>query len=67
MGDRVIAFVIDGSVEAVMRYDDRIASILLSNPTIVDITDVQVTESWNYSPEKGFYVVIDGEEVVVSV
>lgn len=65
MNDRVIALVIDGVVERVMRFDELTAAAFLSNPTIIDITDIQVTESWSYSPEKGFYVEIDGQEVVV--
>jgi hypothetical protein len=65
MNEKVLAIIIDGKVERVMRIDEALASLLLSNPEIVDITDVQVTESWNYDPGKGFYVEMDGQEVVV--
>jgi len=34
-----IAFVIDGVVVDVLRTDDRLAAIFLSNPTIVDATE----------------------------
>lgn len=33
-----IAFVIDGVVQDVFHTDDRLAAILLSQPTIVDVT-----------------------------
>lgn len=32
-----IAFVLDGKVQDVFYTDDRLASILLSNPTIVEV------------------------------
>jgi hypothetical protein len=65
MNERVLAFVIDGKVERVMRFDEANAAIFLSNPNVIDITDVQVTESWNYDPSKGFYADIDGTELVI--
>lgn len=65
MNERVVALIIDDQVARVMRFDEETAAILLSNPTAIDITDVQVTESWNYDPEKGFYAVVDGVELVV--
>jgi hypothetical protein len=65
MNERVLAFVIDGNVERIMRFDEETASVLLSEPKVIDITDVQVTESWKYDADKGFYVDIDGAEVVV--
>jgi hypothetical protein len=65
MNEKVLAFVIDGKVERVMRFDEGTVAILLSNPEIIDITDVQVTESWNYDSEKGFYVDIDGTELII--
>jgi hypothetical protein len=34
-----IALVIDGVVQDVFHTDDRLAAILLSNPTIVDVTE----------------------------
>jgi hypothetical protein len=65
MNERVLAFVIDGKVERVMRLDAQMAAIILSNPTVIDITDVQVTEAWNYDSQKGFYTEIDGSELVI--
>jgi hypothetical protein len=65
MNERVLAFVMDGKVERVMRLDAQMAAILMSNPEVIDITDVQVTESWNYDSEKGFYTEIDGAELVI--
>jgi hypothetical protein len=46
-----IAFVIDGEVVDVMHTHARLAAILLSKPTIVDITDIQVE---NYQIMPGF-------------
>jgi hypothetical protein len=34
-----IAFILDGKVQDVFHTDDRLAAILLSQPTIVDVTD----------------------------
>jgi len=36
----MIAFLIDGEIVQIMGTDERLAAILLSNPTIVDITGV---------------------------
>jgi hypothetical protein len=36
----MLAFVIDGEVVQVMGTDERLAAILLSEPTIVDVTGV---------------------------
>ena len=65
METRTLAFVIDGEVVSVANFDERTASIFLSNPTIIDITSNNVSQGWNYDPEKGLYAEIDGEEVVV--
>ena len=65
MNERALAFVIDGKVVRVMRFDEMTAAILQSNPEVIDITNNQITETWNYDPQKGFYVEIDGEELVV--
>ena len=35
-----IALVLDGEVVHVMRTDDRLAAILLSNPEAADVTDL---------------------------
>jgi hypothetical protein len=34
-----IAFILDGKVADILHTDERLASIFLSNPTIVDVTD----------------------------
>jgi hypothetical protein len=65
MNERVLAFVLDGKVQRIMRLDLEFCAVLQSNPEIIDITDLQVTESWNYDPEKGFYINIDGAELVI--
>lgn len=36
----MLAFVIDGEVVQVMGTDERLAAILLSEPIIVDVTDM---------------------------
>lgn len=65
MNEKVLAFVIDGKVARIMRLDEETASIILSSPEIVDITNIQITESWNYDNQTGFYVDIDGEQLVM--
>lgn len=65
MENKTLAFVIDGEVVSVTTFDERTASIFLSNPIIIDITAKNVSQGWNYDPEKGLYAEIDGEEVVI--
>lgn len=65
MNQRTLAFVLDGKVVRIIQIDEMTASILLSDPEIIDITNNQVTESWNYDPAKGFYIEMDGSEVVI--
>lgn len=60
-----LAFIIDGEVISVARYDERTASILLSNPTIIDVTPIAISEGWQYDDSVGFYTNIDGQEVTV--
>jgi hypothetical protein len=36
----MLAFVIDGEVVQVMGTDERLAAILLSEPTVIDVTGV---------------------------
>lgn len=67
MNDKTLAFVIDGNVVSVMRFDERTASIMLSAPKIIDISNQNITESWKYDNNKGFYIQIDGEEIVANV
>lgn len=64
---RAIAFVIDGEVVEVVNYDDRTAAILMSNPTMVDITNHNITSvGWTYNGTE-FARVVDGETVIVPV
>lgn len=65
MNQKTLAFVIDGKVVLTMRLDEMTAAVLMSNPEVVDITNNQITESWNYDPQKGFYIEMDGSEVVI--
>jgi len=49
-----IAFIIDGEVVDILHTQDRLAAILLSEPTIVDISDVKndsnsdIYPGWTY-------------------
>jgi hypothetical protein len=49
-----IAFIIDGEVVEILHTQDRLAAILLSEPTIVDISDVKndsnsdIYPGWKY-------------------
>lgn len=64
---RAIAFVIDGEVVEVVNYDDRMASILTSNPTIIDISNHNITSAgWTFNGTE-FVRVVDGQTVVVPV
>jgi hypothetical protein len=40
MPPKKIALIIDGEVVEMLHADERLAAIFLSNPTIVDVTDV---------------------------
>ena len=50
-----IALILDGEVLDILHTHDRLAAILLSNPTIVDITDVknesnsEIYPGWKYN------------------
>lgn len=65
MNEKTLALVLDGKVVRIINIDEMTGVILLSSPEIIDITNNQVTESWNYDPSKGFYTEIDGSEVVI--
>ena len=49
-----LALIIDGEVVDILHTQDRLAAILLSNPTVVDITDVkndsnsEIYPGWTY-------------------
>lgn len=40
MPPKKIALIIDGEVVEMLHADERLAAIFLSNPTIVDVTDI---------------------------
>lgn len=64
MNFRTLALVLDGEVLSVVRLDEPTAMLLLSNPTIIDITSKSVGEGWRY--EQGAFISnIDGSEVIV--
>lgn len=44
-----IAFILDGKVQDVFHTDDRLAAILLSNPTIVDVTEQYEGKEQNFN------------------
>jgi hypothetical protein len=55
----VIALVIDGEIVSVLNTDERLGAILLSNPTIVDISQAQketpsLCEGWTYDGSNFF-------------
>lgn len=39
----MLAFVIDGEIVQIMGTDERLAAILLSNPIVVDVTNVDAS------------------------
>ena len=43
-----IAFIIDGVVQDILNTDNRLAAIFLSQPKIVDITEVNGSEPINF-------------------
>jgi len=57
-----IALIIDDEIVSKMAWDPRLASILLSNPQIVDVTDIwdQVHEGFKFD---GKDFIPNGEEV----
>ena len=48
-----VTFIIDNTVVDNMNTDDRWAAILLSNPTVVETTGLQLTAGDIYNPETG--------------
>jgi hypothetical protein len=61
---RKVAFVIDGQVVEIITTEDRLASILLSNPITIDVTgqtvdeggEVEMGVTYNYSTKKLFKI-----------
>lgn len=57
MPPKKIALIIDGEVVEMLHADERLAAIFLSDPTVIDVTDVYSGESFvgkSYAPETGF-------------
>jgi hypothetical protein len=52
-----VAFIIDNEVVDIIHTDDRLAAIFLSEPLMVDVTDVEggVFISSTYDPETGTF------------
>ena len=59
---KTIAVVIDGEVQEVLNFDERVAAMLLSNPTLVDITEHSITSGWEYDGNS-FSTTVDGAPV----
>jgi hypothetical protein len=59
-----LAFVIDGEVVEIMRTEERLMSILLSEPKIVDLTekDYYVKLGWTYIEETGEFISNENKE-----
>lgn len=60
---REIAFVIDGQVVETMNTDTRMASILLSNPLVLDVTGFKVSPGYDYNYQTGKIHVLRPEEI----
>lgn len=54
-----IALIIDGVVQDVLNTDDRLAAIFLSNPKIVDVSEISesefITSGYLYNEETGTF------------
>ena len=52
-----VAFIIDNEVVDIIHTDDRLAAIFLSEPLMVDVTDIEdgVFISSTYNPETGTF------------
>lgn len=61
---RVIAVILDNEVVEVLRFDERVASILLSNPTFIDISNISVETGWTFDGQN-FVATINGTQAVV--
>jgi len=56
-----IALIVDGVVEDIMHCDERLAMLLMSEPTVIEIeSDSKVSPGWMYDEEnERFYDLID--------
>jgi hypothetical protein len=79
MPPKAIAFVIDDEIVDVLYTDERMSSILLSNPIILDLSNVvtnapeistyRPTIGWIYNAEENAVIGMDGENnpIVVKI
>jgi hypothetical protein len=62
-----IAFIIDGVVADVLNTDDRLAAIFLSQPKVVDVTEISesefITSGYLYNEESNTFTRWSVEEV----
>jgi hypothetical protein len=61
-----IAFIIDGVVADVLNTDDRLAAIFLSQPKVVDVTEISesefITSGYTYNEELNTFTKFSVEE-----
>lgn len=50
-----IAFIVDGIVEDVIHCNDRLGVLLLSDPVIVEIENLDITVNWLYNEENNTF------------
>lgn len=58
--NRTLAVILDGIVIEVVRFNERFAALLMSNPTFVDITENNIEQGWNYEDGKFIKMTPDG-------
>ena len=67
VGPIKLAFIIDNQVVDLLHTDDRFKSIFMSNPVIIDVTDIEDTPGQyvmvgsTYDPETGNFLYSSGE------
>lgn len=64
MNLRSLAIIIDGEVVDVLQFDERIAAMLSSQPTIVDITSHSIGTGWQFDGSN-FVNVINGKTISI--
>jgi hypothetical protein len=66
-----IAFIIDGVVADVLNTDDRLAAIFLSQPKVVDVTEISqsefITSGYLYNEELNTFTKFAVEEFPVPI
>lgn len=50
-----IAFVIDGVVEDIIHCNERLGMLLLSDPVIVEVEDIEVSIEWTYDEDSNTF------------